>query len=142
MPNINLFLNYNGNAEEAFNLYKSVFGGDFLYIKRFKDIAAPDFEIPKTELNKIMNIALPIGNMILMANDVPDAMGRVSENENRTKISVSVDSRAQADQYFKGLSQGGVIEMPMAESPWRSYFGMFRDRFGIEWMIEFNLNND
>lgn len=137
MPSINPHINFNGNAEEAFEFYRSVFGGEFTKIVRFKELSSPDFPVPEKELNKIMHIALPIGKNILMANDVPEIMGRVSENENRSKIAVSAESREEADKLFVGLSAGGSIEMPMDESPWGSYFGMFRDKYGIEWMIDF-----
>lgn len=137
MVTINPYINFNGNAEEAFEFYQSVFGGEISSIVHFKDLAGPDFEVPADEANKIMRITLPIGGNLLIANDVPVAMGPVNENENRSKISVSVDSRVEADRIFAGLSAGGAIEMPMGDSPWGSYFGMFRDRFGIEWTIEF-----
>lgn len=137
MATINPHINFNGNAEEAFEFYRSVFGGEFSRIIRFKDISSEDFPVPEKELNKIMSISLPIGKNVLMANDVPEIMGRVSENENRSKISVSAESREEANRLFVGLSADGSIEMPMEDSPWGSYFGMFRDKFGIEWMIEF-----
>jgi PhnB protein len=138
MITINPYINFNGNAEEAFNFYKSVFGGKFTQIIRFKDIASPEFQVTKNEENKIMRIALPIGSNILIANDVPEFMGRVNENENRSKIEISAESREEAEELFSGLSEGGSIEMPIAESPWGSYFGMFRDKFGIEWTVEFD----
>ena len=137
MAQINPYINFNGNAEEAFNFYKSVFGGEFEKIIRFKDMASPEFSIPENEANKIMRITFPIGKNILIANDVPEFMGRVNENENRSKIAISAESRAEAEKLFNGLSEGGTIEMPMADSPWSSYFGMFRDKFGIEWMVNF-----
>lgn len=137
MATINPYINFNGNAEEAFEFYRSVFGGEFSKIIRFKDISSEDFPVAEKEMNKIMNISLPIGKNVLMANDVPEIMGRVSENENRSKISVSAESREEANRLFVGLSADGSIEMPMEDSPWGSYFGMFRDKFGIEWMIEF-----
>lgn len=138
MALINPHINFNGNAEEAFTFYKSVFGGEFTNIKRFKDLASPEFPVSENEANKIMHIALPIGNNILMANDVPESMGRTNENENRSKISISAESREEADRLFNGLSAGGQIEYPMSDSPWGSYFGMFRDKFGIEWMVDFD----
>ncbi|HVG15230.1 MAG TPA: VOC family protein [Chitinophagaceae bacterium] len=138
MALINPWINFNGNAEEAFNFYKSVFGGEFAQVMRFKDISGPDFPVSENEANKIMHIALPIGPNILMANDVPESMGRVNENENRSKISISTESREEADRLFHGLSEGGSIEMPIGNSPWGSYFGMFRDKFGIEWMVDFD----
>ncbi len=140
MTTINPHINFNGNAEEAFNFYKSVFGGKFTKVIRFKDLASPEFPVAEKEANKIMHIALPIGKSILMANDVPGSMGRTNENENRSKIFISADSRKEADKIFKGLSAGGTIEVPPEDSPEGSYFGMFRDKFGIEWMVDFNPN--
>ena len=139
MALINPHINFNGNAEEAFTFYKSVFGGEFSKIIRFKDLSNPEFPIPKKEENKIMHISLPIGKCsMLMANDVPEAMGRTNENENRSKIVISAESKEEADKLFNGLSAGGQIEMPIADSPWGSYFGMFRDKYGIEWMVDFD----
>lgn len=139
MAVINPHINFNGNAEEAFNFYKSVFGGEFAKIVRFKDLPSnPDYPIPAHEANKIMHIALPIGKSILMANDVPESMGRTNENENRSKIVISAESKEEADKLFNGLSAGGQIEMPIQDSPWDSYFGMFRDKYGIEWMVDFD----
>ncbi|MDB5222638.1 MAG: hypothetical protein JWN83_1305 [Chitinophagaceae bacterium] len=138
MALINPHINFNGNAEEAFNFYRSVFGGEFAKIIRFKDISSDAYQATEKDANKIMHIALPIGKNILMANDVPEFMGKVNENENRSKISVSAESREEADKLFNGLSAGGNIEVPISDSPWGSYFGMFRDKFGIEWMVDFN----
>lgn len=140
MALINVHLNYNGNAEEAFTFYKSVFGGEFSKITRLKDLESPDFPVDEKDANKIMHIALPIGNNTLMANDVPSFMGLVNEQENRSKIAVSAESREEADKLFNGLSAGGTVEMPIQDSPWGSYFGMFRDKYGIEWMIDFDAN--
>ena len=142
MAQINPHINFNGNAEEAFTFYKSVFGGEFAMIMRFKDLSNPEFPVAENEANKIMHIALPVGKNILMANDVPEIMGRVNENENRSKISISTESKEEADKLFNGLSQGGEIEMPIGDSPWGSYFGMFRDKFGIEWMVDFQNMTD
>lgn len=138
MALINPHINFNGNAEEAFNFYKSVFGGEFTKIIRFKDLSGAEHPIAENEANKIMHIALPIGKNILMGNDVPEFMGKVNENENRSKISVSAKSREEADKLFNGLSAGGNIEVPIDDSPWGSYFGMFRDKYGIEWMVDFD----
>lgn len=140
MATINPHINFNGNAEEAFSFYKSVFGGEFSKIIRFKDLASDEFPIADHEANKIMHIALPIGKNKLMANDVPESMGPTNENENRSKISISAESKAEADKLFNGLSAGGQIEVPYSENPGGSYFGMFRDKYGIEWMIEFDPN--
>lgn len=137
MALINPHINFNGNAEEAFNFYRSVFGGEFLNIIRLKDISSPEHPVAEKDANKIMHIALPIGDNILMANDVPESMGKVNENENRSKIAITAESREEADKLFYGLSAGGTIEVPIGDSPWGSYFGMFRDKFGIEWMVDF-----
>jgi PhnB protein len=139
MASINPYIHFNGNAEEAFTFYKSVFGGAFAMIARFKDFSNPEHPIPETEANKIMHIALPIGkSSVLMASDTPEFMGKHNENETRSKISVSAESKEEADKLFNGLSEGGQVEMPIADSPWGSYFGMFRDKYGIEWMIDFD----
>lgn len=138
MALINPHINFNGNAEEAFHFYKSVFGGEFEKIIRFKDISSAEYPIPEKEANKIMHIALSIGENFLMANDVPESMGTVNENENRSKICIIAESREEADKLFNGLSAGGNIEMPIVDSPWASYFGMFRDKYGIEWMVDFD----
>jgi len=142
MAQINPYINFNGNAEEAFHFYKSVFGGEFAAVVRFKDMITPGFTPAENEANKIMHISLPIGANFLMANDVPEHMGKVSENENRSKIFISTKSREEAEDLFNGLSAGGNVEMPIGDSPWGSYFGMFRDKFGIEWMIEYDAKNN
>jgi PhnB protein len=138
MALINPHINFNGNAEEAFNFYKSVFGGEFSKIIRFKDLASEHFPVAEHEAEKIMLIALPIGPNFLMANDVPEFMGKTNENENRSKISVSTDSKEEAEKIFSGLSAGGQVEMPLEENAPGSYFSMFRDKYGIEWMVEFD----
>ena len=138
MAKISTYLNFPRNTEEVFNFYKSVFGGEFAKITRFKDLSSPEFPVAEKDENKIMYIVLPIGKNVLIANDIPESMGQVNENENRSKISISAESREEADKLFKGLSAGGQIEMPIADSPWGSYFGMFRDKFGIEWMVDFD----
>jgi PhnB protein len=136
---INPWINFNGNALEAFTFYKSVFGGEFTKITRFKDLASEEFTVPPAEAEKIMRIGLPIGkDNILFANDVPSFMGKVNENENRSKIVVNTESKEEADKLFNGLSAGGQVEGPMGDSPWGTYAGMFRDKYGIEWMIEFS----
>jgi PhnB protein len=139
MRTINPWINFNGNAEEAFTFYKSVFGGEFTRIVLFKEISSAEFPVPENEANKILHIALPIGkHNVLIANDVPEFMGRVNERENRSKIAVSAESREEADKIFNGLSAGGDVEGPIGESPWGTYAGMFRDKYGIEWIVEFD----
>ena len=137
MPTINPYINFNGNAEEAFTFYKSVFGGEFTKIVRFKDIASAEFPIPDKEVNKLMLIALPVGKNFLFGNDVLEIMGRVNENENRSKIAITAESKEESERLFNGLSAGGAVEGPMGDSPWGTCAGMFRDKYGIEWIIEF-----
>ena len=142
MATINPWINFNGNAFEAFTFYKSVFGGEFTKVVRFKDIASAELPVAEKEENKIMYIALPIGTTtMLIANDIPEVLGRVNENENRSKILVNTERREEADRLFHRLSSGGEVEGPIGDSPWGSYAGMFRDKYGIEWIIEFSPSN-
>lgn len=140
MKSINPWINFNGNAEEAFNFYKSVFGGEFSKVTRLKDLASAEFPVAEKDADKIMQIILPIGTNMLIGNDVPEFMGKVNENENRSKIHVNTDSKEEAEKIFNGLSSGGQVEGPVGDSPWGTYFGMFRDKYGIEWVIEYNPN--
>lgn len=134
------YLNFDGKAEEAFNLYKSVFGGEFTANMKMKD--APNGSgIPLNEQNRIMHISLPIGkDTILMASDCVPSAGHVIKPGNQTYVMLSTDSRAEADRLFNGLSAGGDVEMPMEDMFWGDYFGSFTDRYGIQWMISFNQN--
>lgn len=142
MAQINPYIHFNGNAEEAFTFYKSIFGGEFSMITRFKDLQIAEMPISENEANKIMHIALPIGkHSVLMGSDTPEFMGKHNERENRSKISINAESKEEAEKLFNGLAAGGEIEMPMEDSPWGSYFGMLRDKFGFEWMISFNAKN-
>lgn len=138
MTSINPYIHFNGNAEEAFNFYKSVFGGEFDRIVRFKDMSfegAPNF---KKEAEKIMHISLPIGKYsVLMGSDTPEQMGKHNEMETRSKIFINTESKEEADKIFNALSKDAQIEMPITDSPWGAYFGMLRDKFGIEWMVSF-----
>ena len=143
MTTLSPWINFNGNAEEAFNFYKSVFGGEFTKVMRFKDLASPEFSLGDMDANKIMMICLPIssgggGANMLIGNDVPELMGHVNEEENRSKIHVNVDSKEEAKKIFNGLSQGGQVEGPLGDSPWGTYCAMFRDKYGIEWIVEFD----
>ncbi len=139
MARLNPYIHFNGNAEEAFSFYKSVFGGEFAKIMRYKDVSSAEYPIPENDANRIMHIALSIGNnSMLMGSDVLEVMGQVTENDNRNTISISADSREEADKLYNGLSAGGEIEMPIADGPFGSYFGMFADKFGIQWMVDFS----
>ena len=137
MAIINPHINFNGNAEEAFLFYKAAFGGEFSQIVRLKDLSSDEFPVDEKDANKVMHIGLPIDQNILMGNDIPEGLGKVNENENRSKISITAESRDEADRLYNLLSADGTIEMPIGDSPWGSYFAMFRDKFGIEWMIDF-----
>ena len=139
MALINPYIHFNGNAEEAFTFYRSAFGGEFAMIVRFKEFSSPENPVSEKEAEKIAHIALPIGkSSVLMGSDTPEFMGKQNENENRSKISITAESKEEADRLFNGLSKDGKIEMPIGDSPWGSYFGMFRDKYGIEWMVSFD----
>ncbi|MFM1756618.1 MAG: hypothetical protein RL621_1591 [Bacteroidota bacterium] len=138
MATINPHIHFNGNTEEAFEFYRSVFGGTFSKIIRFKDISFDGFSMPEEELEKIMHIALPIGvTTKISGSDVPKMLGVVNEAENRSKITITAESKEEADALFSGLSVGGTVEFPMGVSPWGSYFGAIRDKYGVEWMLEY-----
>ena len=139
MTTLSPWINFNSNAEEAFIFYKSVFGGEFTKIVRLKDLASPEFTVSEEDANKIMQIVLPIGGSnVLIGNDVPAFMGTVNERENRSKIHVTTDSKEEAERIFHALSVGGEVEAPMSDSPWGTSFAMFRDQYGIEWVIEYD----
>lgn len=141
MPTINPYLNFQGNTEEAFNFYKSVFGGDFIGgISRFNDTPDSD-KLPKEEQNKVMHIALPFGkNNMLMATDALESMNQKIKPGNNLYLCISADSKEQADEFFNGLSAGGEIEMDMHDAFWGDYFGMCTDKFGVKWMIVYDQN--
>jgi PhnB protein len=142
MALINPYIHFNGNAREAFTFYKSVFGGEFARVMHYKDLAGSEYPIPESDASRIMHIVLPIGKSgALMGSDVLTAMGRVTENDNRNTISIAADSREEADKLFTGLSAGGKVEMPIADGPLGAYFGMFIDKYGIEWMVSFESKN-
>jgi PhnB protein len=129
------YLNFNGTAEEAFNLYKSVFGGEFVTVQRFKDV--PGQETIPGEENRILHIALPIGkDCLLMASDSSSAHGDVVAGTN-VHINISPDSKAETDRIFNGLSAGGKVTMPLATMFWGDYFGMCTDKYGIQWMVNY-----
>lgn len=133
---VNPYLNFNGNAEEAFEFYKSVFGGE-LFIQRMNQ--APGLEgLPENEKNLIMHVCLPLGDgQMIMASDVLESMGHKLTMGNNNYISLMPDSREEVDRLFNGLSAGGKVEMPLADMFWGDYFGSFVDKFGVGWMINF-----
>lgn len=138
MANINPYIHFNGNAEEAFTFYKSVFGGAFTKTLRYKELASAEFPIAESDGNRLMHIALPIGkSSVLMGSDTLTIMGQVTENDNRNTISINAESREEADKLFNGLSAGGKIECPIGDGPQGIYFGMFADKYGVQWMVAF-----
>ncbi|MBB6002349.1 VOC family protein [Arcicella rosea] len=137
MATITPYLVFNGNCEEAFNFYKSVFGVEFSYIGRFKD--APSEEpLSESEGEKIMHVTLPIGdNHVLMGSDTSETHGLVTFGSNFS-ISINAESKEEATALFDGLSAGGQITMPLQDTFWGAYFGMFVDKFGIQWMVNYD----
>lgn len=134
---LNSYLNFPGTTEAAFTFYKSVFGGEFLALQRFKD--APDFpgkeKMNEEDLNKVMHVALNIGANTLMGTDALESMGHPLTMGNNLYLSLHPETREEADRLFSALSEGGVVEMPMMEMFWGAYYGSFKDRFGVQWMI-------
>lgn len=141
MTKLNTYLNFPGNTEEAFNFYKSVFGGEFSSLVRFKDMPMEGANVPEQDQDKIMHIGLPIGEDLLMATDAPESMGFKVDFGNSSYISVHPDSKEEADRIFNALSAGGEIEMSIADQPWGDYFGSFKDRFGVCWMVNYSYPN-
>ncbi len=136
MIKLNIYLNFAGNTEKAFNFYKAVFGGEFMSVVRFKDMPMPGVNIPKKDENKIMHIGLPVGkDEVLMASDSLESLGHKLIQGNNVHISVHPDSKEEADRIFKALSAGGTIEMPIADQVWGDYFGSLMDKFGVLWMV-------
>lgn len=136
MKSINPYLNFQGNTEEAFNFYKKVFGGDFLGgIFRFKDTEIGN-KLSEEEQQMVMHIGLPMGNQnYLMATDALESMGQKVNFGNNFYIAIDAESREEADKLFAGLSEGGTIEMPMADQFWGDYFGSLKDKYNVQWMV-------
>ena len=141
MKTVNPYLNFPGNAEEAFNFYKSVFGGEFAVVQRFKDSPEAD-RVPEELKEKLMHIALPIGKgNVLMATDALESMGHKVTAGTNFHLSISADSEEEANKLFAGLSAGGgIVTVPLAKMFWGSYFGMCTDQFGIQWMVSHDPN--
>ncbi|HEX8738291.1 MAG TPA: VOC family protein [Pyrinomonadaceae bacterium] len=145
MATINPYLNFKGNTEEAFNFYKSVFGGEFAALMRFKDVSAQEgcdgMTVAENEQEKIMHIALPVGNgNVLMATDVLESHSQNFTVGDNISLSLSAESKEEADRLFNALSEGGSNIMPLADAFWGAYFGMAQDKFGIRWMVSYDYN--
>lgn len=140
MKAVNPYLNFNGNCEAAFEFYKSVFGGEFATVMRFKETPSEVMEVPASEAEKIMHMALPIGpETMLMGSDVPEGMGPFTPGTNFA-ISISADSEAEATALFNKLSAGGQVTMPLDKAFWGDYFGMLTDKFGVQWMVSYDYD--
>lgn len=136
MKAVNPYLNFPGNTEEAFDFYRSVFGGEFIAVLRFRDFGENPMGIPEKELDKIAHIALPLGpNNMLMATDV---VGEQSLSVgNNTYITLEAESSEEADRLFDGLSAGGKVEMPLQRTQWAEKYGICADRYGVQWMVDY-----
>ncbi|MBS1584698.1 MAG: VOC family protein [Bacteroidetes bacterium] len=139
MAKINPYLNFSGNTEEAFNFYKSVFGGEFQTIMRYKDM--PQQAPPGAQASeRIMHVALPINNdSLLMGCDRPEAYGEGTRGDN-FHISIQTESEEETRRIFNALSEGGKVTMPLERAFWGAYFGMLTDKFGIQWMVSYDTN--
>ena len=139
MTTVNIYLTFKGNCEEAFNFYKSVFGGEFPYIGRYKDMPQEGGKtLNPEEGEKIMHMSLPISQeTMLMGSDTGGEWAPAFKTGNNFAVSINTDSKEEADRLFKGLSAGGVVTMPLQTTFWGDYFGMWIDKFGVNWMISF-----
>jgi len=142
MTVINPYLTFGGNCEEAFNFYKSVFGGEFPAVMRFGEMpGCEEMELSEDAKKSVMHIALPIsGKNVLMGSDYMEGMGPGLTVGNNFGIAISPGSKEEADRIFNGLSEGGTVTMPLADAFWGAYFGMFTDKFGIHWMVNYDQN--
>jgi PhnB protein len=137
MVRINPYLNFMGNTEEAFLFYKSVFGGEFLALQRFEDTPEAA-RVPAHEQQKLMHVALPIGDNILMGTDALESMGHNITPGSNFSVSINADSEEEANRLFQGLSAGGQVSVPMQLMFWGDHFGMLTDPFGIQWMVSYH----
>ncbi|MCT4603312.1 MAG: VOC family protein [Marinifilum sp.] len=142
MATLNVYLAFNGNCEEAFEFYKSVLGGEFTHVARFGEMPPSDNcpPVPEKDKNLIMHVSLPISKeTVLMGSDSSEAFGPLPTQGNNFSLSLDTDSKEEADRIFAALSAGGNAIMPMDKTFWGSYFGMLTDKFGIQWMVSFQL---
>ena len=140
MVTINPYLNFPGNTEEAFNFYRSVFGGEFAVIQRFKDTPEAD-RVPAAEKDMIMHIALPIGKgNVIMATDALESMGHKVTYGTNFHLSINAESEEETTKIFNALSAGGKVTMPLAKMFWGAFFGMLTDKFGVQWMVNYDYS--
>lgn len=142
MTTINIYLTFNGNCEEAFNFYRSVFGGDFQHVGRYKDMPPESgANVKAEEAERIMHVSLPISKeTVLMGSDTGGDWAAHYKQGNNFAVSINADSKDAANNLFNRLSEGGQVMMPMQSTFWGSYFGNFTDKFGINWMVSFQEN--
>ena len=134
---LNIYLTFDGNCREAFDFYKSVFGGEYMAFSTFGE-GPPDMEIADSEKDKVMHVSLPIGSSTLMGSDTVEGFGGQNVIGNNFSISFSAESREQCDDLYAKLSDNGEAKMPMEDTFWGSYFGLCRDQFDINWMVSFD----
>lgn len=139
MATTNTYLTFNGNCEDAFNFYKTVFGGEFTYIGRFGEMpSSEEYKVPDADKNKIMHVSLPIGTSVLMGSDCGGDWAPTFREGNNYSVSITADSKEEADAIFNGLSKNGKVTMQLENTFWGDYFGQLTDQYGINWMMSFN----
>ncbi|UYW01917.1 VOC family protein [Flavobacterium agricola] len=139
MAAVHVYLNFNGNCEEAFTFYKEAFGGEFSYIGKFGDMPPNEnHPIAEADKNKVMHVSFPIGETVLMGSDTGGEWASNLVVGNNFAVSINANSTAEADHLFTKLAAGGKVTMPMEKTFWGAYFGMFTDKFGINWMVNFD----
>lgn len=143
MPSVNPYLTFDGNCEEAFNFYRSVFKVEIPYMGRFGEMPQGDdsMKVPDEEANRVMHVSLQVGDTVIMGSDKSSAHGPAHNIGNNITINLNTDSKEQADEYYNGLAEGGQPSMPMNETFWGSYFGMLTDKFGIQWMVSYDTGD-
>ena len=139
MATVNPYLSFKNNCEEAFDFYRSVVGGEFTAKMRMTDIDC-GVPVPDEAKNMIMHVSLPIGGTVLMGSDAPEGFGPPMVPGNNFSVAIAADDEAEASRLFDGLSDGGQVTMPLADAPWGALFGMFTDKFGIQWMVNCDRN--
>lgn len=143
MKSLQPYLNFPGNTEEAFNFYRSVFGGDFRGVYRFRDFADSGMEVPESDLEKIAHIALPIGaSGLLMGTDTLESLGQTLTPGNNHYIYIELESPEEGERLFPALAEGGSVEMPLGKTEWSELYGICTDRFGIQWMLDYTGSTD
>lgn len=137
MIQLDTYLNFNGNTEEAFFFYKKVFGGEFRSLVRFSEMPGSE-KMPENDRTKIMHVALPVGNhSVLMGTDVLESINQKLNKGDNYTINITLDSEAETSRIFEALAEGGVVMMPLGKESWSDLFGLCRDKFGIQWMINY-----